>query len=98
MTEVYEKAMEAIGEVQKAEAVIATEPNVTFTMPITVAIQAFASLHVVVKCTQDDMAADFKRQQLPSPYTRKTLDELRAAVAIMFKAIRGESSENQVGE
>jgi autotransporter translocation and assembly factor TamB len=91
VNEVYEKAIQAIAHVEKSEVEEATESDITFTMPISVAIQVFATVHVAIKSTEEDISLDLKRRSLPSQYTRSTLSQLRKAVTIIHNAISGTS-------
>jgi hypothetical protein len=56
------------------------DPMVTVRMPVSIAVQAYASLYTALKNSQDDLYADLKGRRLPSAYSRKVVDELRQAV------------------
>ena len=72
---------------EQLENAAAVEPMVTFSMPVSVAIQAFASLHVAIKSQELNMVSDFKRNTIPSDFSRITLEQLRAGAEIIEAAI-----------
>lgn len=82
---VIEAFEQTIAEEKAAEA---PDPIVSIRMPMSIAVQAYGSLYVALKNSQDDIHADLKGRRLPSAYSRKVLDELRQAVAAFSDGLR----------
>jgi hypothetical protein len=87
MTDVYEKAVQALEEVAKAEE--KPELMVAITLPMSIAISVYCQIFVGIKEMENRIANDLRQDhKLPTPRERTELGLLRQAVDSFVCALR----------
>jgi hypothetical protein len=98
MSEVYDKAVDAIAEVGKAEEAEQHEPPVTVTMPCSAMLVTMLAVQLGVKSVEDNINSAVRNRSLPSDFDRQELKRLRIALELLIAAFKsGDAGEHVKG-
>lgn len=96
MSEVYEKAMEAIADVAKAEGAAQIDPPMSVTMPLSAMLATVLAVQIGVKSAEDNINSALRSKSLPNDYDRKELKQLRVALDLLVKAFRSDPLPDEI--